>query len=526
MDEDTDLDSASRRLNMVLVSKGLLEETAQIKFHDIGQTRRVINFIYEIIKRRDKDNQYKENLINSSREQKSRETVLKKENAQLESRIKSLERQVNLIKIQRDTFQTTVKTLELQNKGFQDDINRHKTLLLQLKAQCANDRRKMDQRFLRMKEKAGFDIRRMKIPSIVSGRLSTFISSMPESADVSQSAETLAVSYRSSALNVIPELMSTLTNENAKLVALLREVSLVLNVFTGEKAVSDAEFQSVLEYTPNTFPELSIEINNSLSLLRELLQEPKYVSVDEVSKRNEEIEDLKGQLEAMSNNWRDAITTMNEWNREMESRQQPEKLCLSQDRELDSHNQLEPEISSKPDCKERATLSQIPVLHPPLRLLKRTGNDIGMPERLIARPMADMESNEETSFDKLQDITNLTIAMSTEHTNSKQSTPITGLAARVAAVSPGLVLSPANHDEDEELAAALKIEHTVSKSRSSKRLLKYRQNMLPKRLLQFVDSPPTGPPTSRKRRYAEDEEEALINFSPVKLPKKFKWESR
>lgn len=213
-----------------------------------------------------------------------------------------------------------MKTLEVQNKSLSDDIARQKVSLQQIRAQDAIERRKRDQQILRMKEKAGFDVRRIKTMSVVTGSFSSshWLSESASSVShFSENSESASV-FREAAANVIPDLMQELTDENARLIALIRETALMLNIFTGEKAVSDSEFETVLEYIPTTFPELSIEVNNSLEQLRELLHEPKYVSVDEVAERDQDIERLKKQLADMTKNWEEAIQTMDEWNQLME----------------------------------------------------------------------------------------------------------------------------------------------------------------------------------------------------------------
>ncbi|KAK9375414.1 Afadin and alpha-actinin-binding-domain-containing protein [Lipomyces chichibuensis] len=326
MDAETDLNSVSRRLNSALISKGLLDQSNRLNFHEGSDARKIINFIYDIIRRRDKDSELKENLVNTIHEHKASETRLKKVITQLESKCDHFERQFNIVAVQRDNFSTNVKTLELQNRNLQDDIARQKTVLQQIRAQDANERRKRDQQILRMKEKAGFEIRRAKSISTTTGKFNNSSWSSERYVASSQSMQTFSEHpesgslFREQASNIIPNVIQELTHENARLIALIRETSLTLNVFTGEKSVNNEEFDNVLQYLPSTFPELSIEINNSLEALREILHEPKYVSIEEVHHREQEIERLKKQLDSMTTNWKDAIQTMDEWNQYMDGK--------------------------------------------------------------------------------------------------------------------------------------------------------------------------------------------------------------
>ncbi|KAK9389644.1 Afadin and alpha-actinin-binding-domain-containing protein [Lipomyces mesembrius] len=326
MDAETDLNSASRRLNSALISKGLLDQSNRLSFHEGSDARKIINFIYDIIRRRDKDSELKENLVNTIHEHKASETRLKKAITQLESKCDNFERQLNIVAVQRDNFSTNVKTLEFQNRNLQDDIARQKTLLQQIRAQDANERRKRDQQILRMKEKAGFEIRRAKSISSTTGKFNNSSWSSERYMASSQSMRTFSEHpdsgslFREQASNIIPNVIQELTHENARMIALIRETTLTLNVFTGEKSVNDEEFDNVLQYLPSTFPELSIEINNSLEALREILHEPRYVSIEEVHHREQEIERLKKQLDSMTTNWKDAIQTMDEWNQYMDGK--------------------------------------------------------------------------------------------------------------------------------------------------------------------------------------------------------------
>ncbi|KAK9248698.1 Afadin and alpha-actinin-binding-domain-containing protein [Lipomyces tetrasporus] len=325
MDAETDLNSASRRLNSALISKGYLDQSNKLNFYEGSDARKIINFIYEIIQRRDKDTMLKEKLVNTIHEQTASEIRLKKIITQLESKCDHFERQLSAVGVQRDNFSTSVKTLEVQNRNLQEDIARQKSMLQQIRAQDANERRKRDQHILRMKEKAGFEIRRTKSTSSATGKLNNSSWSSERYMSASQSIRKSFSEHPDSGslfweqtATIIPDVIQELTEENARLISLIRETALTLNVFTGEKSVNDEDFDSVLQYMPSSFTELSIEINNSLEALREILHEPKYVSIEEVHHREQEIERLKKQLDSMTSNWKDAIETMDEWNQYME----------------------------------------------------------------------------------------------------------------------------------------------------------------------------------------------------------------
>ncbi|KAK9433784.1 Afadin and alpha-actinin-binding-domain-containing protein [Lipomyces doorenjongii] len=355
MDAETDLDSASRRLNSALISKGLLDQSSRLSFHEGSDARKIINFIYDIIRRRDKDSELKENLVNTIHEHKASDTRLKKVITQLESKCDHFERQLNIVAVQRDNFGTNIKTLELQNRNLQDDIARQKTLLHQIRAQDANERRKRDQQILRMKEKAGFEIRRAKSISTTTGKFNNSSWTSERYMASSQSMRTFSEHpdsgslFREQASNIIPNVIQELTHENARMIALIRETALTLNVFTGEKSVNDEEFDNVLQYLPSTFPELSIEINNSLEALRGILHEPKYVSIEEIHRREQEIERLKKQLDSMTTNWKDAIQTMDEWNQYMDGKLEiPPRHGLAQ---LQRH--IDQDETNTPDTKMR-----------------------------------------------------------------------------------------------------------------------------------------------------------------------------
>ncbi|KAK9454239.1 Afadin and alpha-actinin-binding-domain-containing protein [Dipodascopsis uninucleata] len=330
MDSETDIISASKRLNSSLISRGLIDSKERIKFEESSDARRIINFVYDIIHRREKDAESKERLIDTIHENKSTEARLKRLLSQLESKCDSLERNISTISAQKDALKTSLRSLEAENKVMKDDIARQKAMLQQIRAQDATERRKRDQQFLRMKEKAGFEIRRAKPVSTIGGKLPQnsagwILESQNSKSFFSNNAESVVL-FQDRASNVIPEVIKELTDENARLIALIRETALTLSIFTGEKSVEDDEFDTVLKYLPTSFRELSIEMSNSLEALRELLHEPKYVSIDQLEQRDLEITKLRKQLEIMTRNWKDAIQTMDEWNQYIEGKGETIKL--------------------------------------------------------------------------------------------------------------------------------------------------------------------------------------------------------
>ncbi|KAK9448359.1 Afadin and alpha-actinin-binding-domain-containing protein [Limtongia smithiae] len=394
MDADTDLYSASRRLNTTLVSKGLLDGTNTLKFYEGADARKVINFIYDIVQRRDKDADQKESLVNTVREQKSAETRLKKTVTQLEARIEGLERQVDIATVQKNAMSLTVRQIEAQNKALQDDIAKQKTMLEQIRAQDANERRKRDQQIVRMKDKAGFDIRtRIRSVSTMTGKfassqLGTSIGSLGSSHSYnerfSENPSSVAL-FHTDAATIIPDALRELTDENARLIALIRETAVTLNIFTGEKSIAnEQEFETVLEYTPTSFSELSIEVNNSLEVLRELLHDPKYVSVEEVAHRDREIARLSKQLEITTSNWKDATQTMDEWNKYLDGNPDMQRLG---DKKVDAEAGTTPE-QAEGTTKDGGENDAIGKVAAPVAQAQETAqiSRIPAPPKMLPRP--------------------------------------------------------------------------------------------------------------------------------------------
>ncbi|KAK9476012.1 Afadin and alpha-actinin-binding-domain-containing protein [Lipomyces japonicus] len=376
MDAETDLTSASRRLNAALTSKGLLDEGNPINFADGQDARKIINLIYNLVQKHNRNSEVRENLVNSLHEQKEAEARLKKLTAQAEARCETLERQLSMANVQKDSFKVNLKTLEVQNRSLQEEINRQKTMLQQIRAQDATERRKRDQQILRMKEKAGFDVRRSKPASMASGKLliSSWSSELAASISTFSENSGSVAAFKEQFSNVIPEAIEDLHKENSNLMALIRETALTLNIFTGEKSANDTNFASVLQYMPTSFSELSIEINNSLVLLKEMLNDPRYVSIEEIQARDQMIVRLKKELDVMTSNWKDAIQTMDEWNTYMDIK----------DGRKPNENVLENLKQPKPETAQHSSISLETSKNSiiPLSINTTTEDDVKLPSNV------------------------------------------------------------------------------------------------------------------------------------------------
>ncbi|KAK9467793.1 Afadin and alpha-actinin-binding-domain-containing protein [Lipomyces arxii] len=603
MDAETDLYSASRRLNAALVSKGLLNEGHELHFQEGSDARRIINFVYDIVQQRDRDAESRENLVHTVREHKTVETRYKKSISQLTAKIESLERQTNMIAVQRDNFKKSIETLEAQNRDLQESMTRQKAMLQQLRAQDANERRKRDQQILRMKEKAGFEVRRAKSSSTISGKLHLNYLPVEEYLGLSETVSTnfsesngSVSSFKQKANSTIPDVIQNLIDENARLTALTRETALTLNRFTGEKAVSNENFERVLEYIPTSFAELSIEINNSLEALREVLEEPKYVTIEEVEHRDREIAGLKVQLESMTDQWKEAIQTMDEYNRFMDgkfelppvssTKKDSEKAPLQQTQQAmdtvieardvkdgtkraksqvletkqDSKQHFE-RHQSETDNKESVSILQTSKIAKPAARIAARSRIPSMKPRTVAESSGSTthypwktlsEITNESSKAEDKDKENHKALISEPHTPKAVFSDM-ALAPTIELNSPSvdsthLEIKEAPHPEtpvnDDPLTP---IVHKImsdagvlSPLPQSKPVSTLRQP-LTRTLLQFTSSPastlspvklssleknPTPPLRSLKRQRHEevDVEIEFADFSPVKLPKRFRFD--
>ncbi|KAK9474744.1 Afadin and alpha-actinin-binding-domain-containing protein [Dipodascopsis tothii] len=312
MDADTDTHYFEKFLNKTLVSKGLLREDQALDFHSGADVVPIINLVYELVKIRDQDAEQREKLTDRLVEYQNGQKDTKLQLKQLKQRIDGQAGKIRDLEAAANVAKTSLKTAEVEHQKLQAASTKQKQAMATLQQQDANERRKRDQQILRLKEKAGFDVRRAKPLPMLSG-------SMPFNG-VDGSGGT-AAEFFEDAGGTLPDVVVDLTAENDKLTALLRETLLALNIMNGSTRLKAMQLEEALKLIPSSYDDFSIEINNALGSLRERMESLRLGAfTEDVSKKDEQITELEKQLEATRQNWQTAMASLEDWNKYLEQR--------------------------------------------------------------------------------------------------------------------------------------------------------------------------------------------------------------
>jgi len=128
--------------------------------------------------------------------------------------------------------------------------------------------------------------------------------------------------------DALTELSQTLANENDNLVSITRQTLSTLNTIQGIQ--DDCHFpaeesgDAYLSVCPQSFEALSEELQRSLESLREMINQPNYVAIEELQERDKIIEEkekeiarLQARIEVVEEEWRKAIEMVKMWNESM-----------------------------------------------------------------------------------------------------------------------------------------------------------------------------------------------------------------
>ncbi|KAA8904561.1 Afadin and alpha-actinin-binding-domain-containing protein [Sphaerosporella brunnea] len=339
-----DLKSASNYVNNQLASRGLVRGTP-IDFarpsKDPENPARIINLVYELVQRRDRDAEQRESLAITIRTLRNSET---KNNSTIESlnqRIAELERKHSIQEAQCRATASSLRAAESSAKSLRDETVRLKTHLAQVRTQCQNDIRKRDIELQKMKDRL-LDSRRGNRPSastivVKGGPLSKGSVRGAEEGDAIQGN-----GLADDTADFLTQLSQALADENDSILALFRQCLSQLKALQGlpddghnpetEEEAEDAVNQVVAP--PANFDSISREMEAVMSSLNEMINQPNYVPIEELAAKNEELAEKDDEIQLLQKRndvleaeWRKAIALMDETNRKLlESIKEPEQL--------------------------------------------------------------------------------------------------------------------------------------------------------------------------------------------------------
>lgn len=225
-----------------------------------------------------------------------------------------------------------MSSAEATIRGLKEQVQRMKTTVQQVRAQCANDIRKRDLEMQRLKshlaerqrgKREGLTVTTININPAAKGSQLR--------ASGGESVRDPGYSLQQETTEFLTELCQNLSDENDTLIELARNTVTTLKELQGlpevEERDGDDEVSgmatsvgpqksvSAVSSLPTSCEELSTRMDAVLDHLRTLLTNPSFVPLEEVEVRDQEITRLREGWEKMENRWKQAVTMMDGWQR-------------------------------------------------------------------------------------------------------------------------------------------------------------------------------------------------------------------
>ncbi|KAF3160828.1 hypothetical protein TWF225_011558 [Orbilia oligospora] len=320
---EKDIASASAYLNNLLAARGLLKGGHKIPFDNLAEDEttptRVINLVHDLVRRRDRDGEQKETLAIGMKALKESESKANSSAERYKSRCEELERRCATFQGQERVLNANVRSAEITAKTLKDETARLKTMVQQVRTQHANEIRKRDHQISRMKERLLEKSRGgrgnkqpISFPGVtLSGTSSTTHlggsigneDSVPGGTDLALTDDTTAI---------LTALSQNLADENDTLVSMIKSTVTTLKAISGMDTEVDQEAE-LEEGERNvitndiSYASLSNNVDEVLEHLKEMLNQPNYVPLEDLDARDREIERLGLQLRGTLEAWKNAI---------------------------------------------------------------------------------------------------------------------------------------------------------------------------------------------------------------------------
>ncbi|THW69677.1 hypothetical protein D6D19_08235 [Aureobasidium pullulans] len=317
MDHDT-LNTASTYLNNLLLARGLLRDSKALDFAKPTRDTRaqIINLVHDLLLRRDRDQENREQIALTLRTLRADQTRKDGDLDRLQLRLDTQERSLLQAQTEARNAKIEMRKLESTTKALNDQLGRLKASVSQIKTQCANDVRKRDMHIERLKSHMQGQQRGNKgglvAPSIsVGGRgPHSFNASVRDISDPEYNLKQETTDF-------LTQLSSGLSDENDALIEMIRGTLTTLRELLGmpdqnyDNTVGDMENEDgTLGFAHGSLAE---ELESMLEMLKTVLTNPNFVSMDEVEARDDEIARLREGWDQMEARWRDLLYMMNGW---------------------------------------------------------------------------------------------------------------------------------------------------------------------------------------------------------------------
>ena len=343
------LQSASAYLNNLLLARGLLQDGKAIDFAtpagdgDFEQTMsRIINLTHDLVLRRDRDAEQRENLSGVIHSVRANEAQRVLDLQRVQDKNVNISRDLATAQTHERNAKGTLRKAEADMKIAKEQMLKMKSTLDQVRAKCISDVRKRDVELEKLKghlasmqrgkrEGSGMKINIMR--SRADGRaVHNDNGQITTNPDWSLEQETnnflAAIVNETSTENV------ALRNIVTETMATLRELTGMTDEASTEDELSDnaigipgqyRKSRPISEASDSIVPcqKLASQMGTILQHCQLILKDPSFVPIEEVQLREEEIIKLRTGWEKMATRWKEAVTMMDNWRRRMVEGNEP-----------------------------------------------------------------------------------------------------------------------------------------------------------------------------------------------------------
>ena len=342
------LESASMYLNNLLLARGLLRNGKPIDFARSNRasggsestTAKIINLVHDMVLRRDREADQRENLATNFRILRAEEAQRVLEMERVQSRNAELTRNMSMMEAQDRAFKANIRKAEAQVRELKEQMLKMKSALDQVRAKCISDVRKRDIELEKLKahltglQRGKRDASGMKVNTINPQPAMLGAREMRGGQDLNSADWSLEKETN----DFLAALVNETSTENVSLRNIVGDAMEELKHLTGldqEQEQNGQEHEEDGTGIPGQYREsrkraeaaqqealvpcnkLAAEMNAVLEHCRAILRDPSFVSIEEVQVREDEIIKLRKGWEKMAIKWKEAVVMMDTWRRRM-----------------------------------------------------------------------------------------------------------------------------------------------------------------------------------------------------------------
>ncbi len=334
------LSSASTYLNNLLLARGLLQDGKSINFTkpfehgDSDPTiSRIINLVHDLVLRRDREADQRENLVSHIRSIRAEESQRILDLQRIQDKNTELSRDLSTAEAQERALKALVKKAEGQAKELKEHLLKTKSMLDQVRVKCVSDVRKRDVELEKLKGHLANMQRGKREASGMKVNVINPQAFLNRDKGTGQDLNSTGWSLEKETNDFLAELVNETSTENVSLRSIVTETMHALSEFTGfEQDTTEGteqdpigvpgQYRSSRHQTGDTETIMACEtlaarMSAILEHCRTILKDPSFVPIEEVQIREEEIIKLRIGWEKMANRWKEAVTMMDNWRKRM-----------------------------------------------------------------------------------------------------------------------------------------------------------------------------------------------------------------